>query len=190
MRSDIAFAPLDTVEGQRALWFTLRDLLGMPPVRGGAEIFPDEGLDHILNKVPKAGTAIQTTYYLGLFTTGTATTTPAGGGAGTRTDSLATAGTASEPGAGGYARVAIANTSWGALATSGNGRRTTTSTAITVGPSSGSWGTINGFFLGNQLATGAGSVAIFFANFDDASAVNVNAAGFSLSITPYFQIDQ
>jgi hypothetical protein len=157
-----------------------RDIFGIAPMAGGAEIFPDEGLDHILNKVPRATTAIQTTYYLGLFTGSTATTVPARG------ETLAAPSAAvGEPSGGAYARAAVANTDWGAIATSGAGRRTT-SAQKSFAASTGAWGTINGFFLASALT---GGVAIFFANFDDLTAINVNAAGFTVQVTPFFHID-
>jgi hypothetical protein len=146
-----------------------------------AEVFPDQGLDHILEKVPRATVAIQTTYYLGLFTTESATTVPA------RTTNLASAGVG-EPSGGAYARVAVANSDWGAIATNGSGRRTTAAQK-SFAENTGSWGSINGFFLANQLAVGAGSVAIFYANFDDGQAVPATVAGYTIRITPYFQID-
>jgi hypothetical protein len=126
-------------EGQSFLREVVADLvgfeaLGIPPLAGGAEIFPDEGLDHVLNKVPRATAAIQTTYYLGLFTGSTATTVPA------RTDTLAAApASVAEPSGGAYARVAVANTDWGAIATNGVGRRTT-SAQKSFPPSTGAWG--------------------------------------------------
>jgi hypothetical protein len=171
----------DTPEGaellKRVFWEAIK---GVVPIAGGAEIFPDEGLDHILNKVPRATTAIATTYYLGLFTGSTAATTPA------RTEVLATPTAAvTEPGSGAYARVAVANTDWGAIATSGSGRRTT-SAQKSFPTSSGSWGNVNGFFLATASSAG---VAIFFANFDDVTAINVNAAGFTVQVTPYYHID-
>jgi len=163
----------------------LRDIIlhgvyGLPRMEGGAEIFPDEGLDHILNKVPRATTAIQTTYYLGLFTGSSATTVPA------RTDALASApASVAEPSGGAYARVAVANTDWGAVATNGSGRRTT-SAQKSFPASTGSWGNVNGFFLATASTVG---VAIFYANFDDLTAVAVNAAGFTVQVTPFFHID-
>ena len=157
-------------------------LLGMPPVQGGLELFPDEGLDHILDKVPRATTAIQTTYYLGLFTSQTPSTVPA------RTVTLASqSGITEVPNAAAYARVAVANTDWGAPSTSGSGRRTT-SAQKSFAESTGSWGTVNGFFLATIATFGLG-VAVFYANFDDTTAVNVNSSGFTLRITPYFQAD-
>lgn len=160
----------------------------LPVVAGGAEIFPDEGLDHILNKVPRATTAIQTTYYLGLFSAGTdaltASTVP--GRTEANTTSVAAMG---EPNSGAYARVSVANTDWGAIATNASGRRTT-SAQKSFPENTGSWGNINGFFLANQAATGAGSVAIFYANFDDVTAVPATVAGYTIRVTPYFHIDQ
>jgi hypothetical protein len=149
-----------------------------------AEIFVDEGLDHILNKVPRATTAIQTTYYLGLFSGSSTSTVPA------RTDALASApASVAEPSGSAYARVAVANTDWAAIATNGNGRRTTAAQKSFV-ENTGSWGTINGFFLANQAAAGAGSVAIFYANFDDASSIPATVAGYTVRVTAYMQIDQ
>lgn len=170
-----------TPEGQRAIWRALANIKGIPPMAGGAEIFPDEGLDHILNKVPRATTAIQTTYHLGLFTTATSSTTPA------RTETLASAGVG-EPTTGAYARVSTANTDWGAIATSGSGRRTT-SAQKSFPENTASWGNINGFLLANQAAAGAGSIAIFYANFDDGQAVPATVAGYTIRVTPYFHID-
>lgn len=173
-----------TFEGRHLLNRLFLGIMGIPPIEGGAEIFPDEGLDHILNKVPRATTAIQTTYYLGLFTGSTAATVPA------RTETLAAPTAAvAEPSGGAYARVAVTNTDWAAIATNATGRRTT-SAQKSFASSTGSWGNINGFFLANQLAAGAGSVAIFYANFDDVTAVGVNAAGFTVQVTPFFHLDQ
>jgi hypothetical protein len=161
---------------------------GRPVIAGGAEIFPDEGLDHVLNKVPRATTAIQTTYYLGLFAAGTdaltASTVP--GRTEVNSTSVAAMG---EPSAGAYARVAVVNTDWGAIATNASGRRTT-SAQKSFPENTGSWGNVNGFFLAQQLATGAGSVAIFYANFDDTTAVPATVAGYTIRVTPYFHIDQ
>lgn len=147
-----------------------------------AELYPDEGLDHILNKVPLAGTAIQTTYFLGLFTSQTATTVPA------RTVTLSSqSGVTEVANSGAYARVAVANSDWGAVATSGSGRRTTAAQK-SFAESTGAWGTVNGFFLAT-VTTQAAGVAVFYANFDDGQAVNVNSAGYTLRITPYMQYD-
>lgn len=171
----------DDPEHQKRLQdIILHGIYGLPRVAGGAEIFPDEGLDHMLSKVPRATAAIQTTYYLGLFTGSTAATVPARG------ETLAAPSAAvAEPSGGAYARVAVANTDWGAIATSGTGRRTT-SAQKSFPASTGSWGSINGFFLATASSLG---VAIFFANFDDVTAVNVNAAGFTVQLTPFFHID-
>jgi hypothetical protein len=160
----------------------LAALMGLPPIQGGLELFPDEGLDHMLAKVPMATTAIQTTYHLGLFTSQTPTTVPA------RTVTLASqTGITEVANSGAYARAAVANTDWGAIATSGSGRRTT-SAQKSFAESTGSWGAVNGFFLATT-GTHAAGVAVFYANFDDGQAVNVNSAGYTLRVTPYFQAD-
>ena len=173
---------LDTTDGAAAFRrFFAQGVLGIPPLEGGAETFTDEGLDHMLARVPMATTAILTTYYLGLFTTQTAATVPP------RTTLLSAAGVG-EPVGAGYARVAMANTDWGAPATNGSGRRTTGAQKSTA-ESTGAWGTINGFHQSNQLAAGAGSIALYYANFDDTTAVPATVAGYTVRITPYFQID-
>lgn len=157
-------------------------LVGMHPIMGGAELFPDEGLDHVLNKVPIAGVAIQTSYGLGLFTSQTATTVPA------RTVTLASqSGVTEVASAGAYARVSIANSDWGAIGTNASGRKTT-SAQKTFPDSTGSWGTVNGFFVATNTTQGAG-VALYYANFDDGQAINVNAAGYTVRVTPYVQYD-
>lgn len=147
-----------------------------------AEIFPDEGLDHILDKVPRAQTAIQTTYHIGLFTSATNSTVPARGAVlGTQT------GVTEVANSGAYARVAIANSDWGAIATSGSGRRTTSSQK-SFAESTGSWGTVNGFFIATNGTVGGG-VALAYANFDGDTAAVVNAAGITVRVTPFIHYD-
>lgn len=147
-----------------------------------AEIFPDEGLDHVLDKVPRAQTAIQTTYHIGLFTSQTNSTVPA------RTVTLASqTGVTEVANSGAYARVSIANSDWGAIATSGSGRRTTSSQK-SFAESTGSWGTVNGFFIATN-GTHAAGVALCYANFDGDTAAVVNAAGITVRVTPYIHYD-
>lgn len=187
----VPIATPDTPEGRRLIDKFLLDLAGIHTVRGGAEIFPDEGLDHLLGKVPLASTAIQTTYHLGLFTAQTDTTVPP------RTTVLNGAGVADNGGAvdepatsgapAGYARVAIANSDWGSPATQGSGRRVT-SAQKSFPVSTGAWGTVNGFFIASASGYGAG-VALCYANFDDGEAIEVNAAGFTVRVTPFIQYD-
>jgi hypothetical protein len=177
------FITPESDEGRALIDRFLLDTAGIPRVAGGAEIFPDEGLDHILNKVPRATTAIQTTYYLGLFTSQTASTVPG------RTQLLVDepTGVSEVANSAAYARVAVANTDWGAPATNGSGRRTT-SAQKSFPESTGSWGSVNGFFIAD-VSTHSAGVALLYANFDDTSAVNVNAAGFTVRVTPYIQYD-
>lgn len=85
-----------------------------------AEIFVDEGLDHALGVLFDAATQ-DTTFFVGLFTSQTATTVPArtavlGASPTGITEMTASSGT--------YARQAISAGAWGAPATNGNGRRT------------------------------------------------------------------
>jgi hypothetical protein len=149
-----------------------------------AEIFPNEGLDLVLGIVPKGGTTVANTY-MGLFTSQTASTVPSA-------DAVGPNGTGTSPSvevanANAYARQTIAAASWGANSTSGSGRRTTAG-QVSFPASTGSWGTVNGFFLANSATFGAGA-AYYYANFSDTTAVNINAAGYTLQVTPYWHLD-
>lgn len=145
-----------------------------------AEIFPDEGLDHILAIFPSNG-AGDATLYIGLFTSQTASTVPA------RTaQNVGPVGWTEATGTD-YARQSIAAASWGLLATNGNGRRLTAAqvTFPTVG--AGGWGTVNGFFIASTVDQSSG-VIIYFANFDDGNAKAL-VAGAVEKVTPSIQFD-
>lgn len=149
-----------------------------------AEIFPSEGIDAILAIVPKGGTTVANTY-MGLFTSQSASTVPSA-------DSVLATGTgtaapAEVPNANAYARQTIAAASWGANATNGSGRRTTAG-QVSFAQSTGSWGTVNGFFLASSATIGAG-IAYYYANFSDATSVAVNASGYTLQVTPFWHLD-
>lgn len=138
-----------------------------------AEIWPSAGLDLVLAIFPKNGTNVANTY-LGLFTTFTATTV------GTRTQGANTDYT--EPSGNNYSRQTIAAGSWGALADySTNQGRQTTASQVTFPTASGSWGTVNGFFLCN--ATSGAATVYFAANFDDNTAVAIGASDI-IRVTP------
>jgi hypothetical protein len=147
-----------------------------------AEIFVDEGLDKILGIFPKNGTNVAT-LYLGLFTSQTASTVPAR----TATGGAVPSGWTEASGTS-YARQSIAAGSWGAASTNGSGRKISASqvTMPTVG--AGAWGTINGFFLATNSASGAGDVIIYFSNFDDTTAI-VTAQNDVIKVTPSMQFD-
>lgn len=158
----------------------------LPPMAGGAETFSDEGLTRILNIYPRATVSPDTTLYLFLFTSQTASTVPAQ----TFTMGASPTGVTEETSAGAYARAAVASTAWGAPATSGSGDRTTTSSAISFATSSGAYGAVvNGFGLTTASAAGAGDTGIGAANFSDTTAITVNAAGFTIRITPFWHYD-
>lgn len=153
-----------------------------PRIGGSAEIAPDEGLDLLLGQQPLNSQAIVAPTFLGLFTSQSATTVPA------RTAVMATqTGVTEVPNAAAYARVSTANTDWAAIATNGAGRRTT-SAQKSFPESTASWGTVMGFFDAT-IATVLLGKAFFYANFDDAQSVGVNASGYTLRITPYWQLD-
>ena len=145
-----------------------------------AEIFPDEGLDAIMGIFPKNGANLGS-LYIGLFTSNTAVTVPARGATNVGpTGWTEAAGTA-------YARQSIAAASWSGPSTNGNGRKITAGqvTMPTVG--AGGWGTVNGFFIASTVNQASG-VIIYFTNFDDATAVTLNA-GDVIKITPSMQFD-
>jgi hypothetical protein len=147
-----------------------------------AEIFVDEGLDKIMSIFPKNGSNLAS-LYIGLFTSQSPTTVPARTAVGGATPSGWTeaAGVA-------YARQAIAAASWGAQVTNGNGRKSTAGqvTFPTVG--AGGWGTVNGFFIATLVSSQINDAIIYFANFDDLTAVTLNV-GDSIKITPSMQMD-
>jgi hypothetical protein len=149
-----------------------------------AEIFPNEGIDAILAIVPRGGATVANTY-MGLFTSQTSSTVPSA-------DAVLNGGTGTSPpvevsNANAYARQTIAAASWGAPSTSGSGRRTTAG-QVSFAASTGSWGTVTGFFLASSATIGAG-VAYYYANFSDGQSVAVNAAGYTLQITPFWHLD-
>lgn len=166
------------------------------------ENFTNEGLDRILDRVPRNAASLDATLYLAAITTAgtvegttalTATTVPnrltvwltdyQTGGSGRGGGGEPTIAT------GAYARVSMASTVWGAGATNGNGRRST-ATQQSFAQSSAAWSnqTVVGFGIVTASTAGAG-VAYSYANFDDSTSVAINAAGIVLQITPYWQLD-
>lgn len=157
-----------------------------------AENFSDEGLDRILSFAPRATGTLDTTLYLAALTTAgsgplSGTVVPA------RTTVWASAYSSAggEPtiGTGAYARKSMANTEWGAAATNGSGRRSVANQQ-SMAASTAAWSatSVIGFAVVTASAAGSG-VAYYYANFDDASTVSVNAAGITLQITPAWQHD-
>jgi len=149
-----------------------------------AEIFPDEGLDYLLGIVFKAGT-VDTTLFMGLFTSQTATTAPSRTAVGGASPSGWTEMTASS---GSYARIAVATGDWGAPATNGNGRRIALSAAKTF-TGFVSAAAANGFFLATNSASGAGDTLIYFSNFDSGVARSLASVSDQLDITARAQFD-
>lgn len=140
-----------------------------------AEIFPDEGLDIILEIFPRGGTNLTTTY-LALTTSFTASTV---GTAGQVANDYA------EPNFGAYARQAIVSGSWGSLAAGTGGRKTTAAQVTFPTATSNSSSATNGFWLANQLSA-SGDKVIYAANFDDTTAVTVNSSDI-IKVTPTLQ---
>lgn len=146
-----------------------------------AEIFPDEGLDYCLGVVFDA-LAQDTTFFVGLFTSQTASTVPAR----TATGGAVPAGW-TEASFTNYARQAISAGAWGAPSTNGNGRKIT-GPQVTFPTVGASGDTVNGFFIATNSASGAGDTIIYFANFDSGIA-RVLVTGDIEKVTPSAQFD-
>ena len=140
-----------------------------------AETFTDEGLDLVLDIFPRGGTNLTTTY-LALFTAFTATTVGA---------TTSTANDYTEPDFGAYARQSVAAADWGAIAAGTGGRKTTAAQKTFPTATSNASATVKGFWLANQLSA-TGDKAIFAANFDDTTAVQINTNDI-IKVTPTYQ---
>lgn len=145
-----------------------------------AEIFVDEGLDHILSIWPVDG-ANDVTLYVGFFTSQTPTTVP------TRAaQNVGPVGWTEAAGVN-YARQPITDFTWGAPFTSGSGRRVTAPQVTFPVVGAGGWGVVNGFFLSTAIDQASG-VIVFFANFDDLTAKPMNV-GSQERVTASLQFD-
>lgn len=143
-----------------------------------AEIYPDEGLDLILNTYFKNGTP-PANLYVGLFTSQSASTVPARTATGGASPSGWTEMTASS---GTYARQAISAVSWGSPATDGSGRALTGPQVSFTGMVSAA--NANGFFVATASASGAGDKVLFFANFNSGVSRQLAATSDILQVTP------
>ena len=166
-----------------------------------AYLFPNEGLNYLLNITPRNINTAPATTYLGLFTTSWATIT------GTYTSNVtlnATAGGSAnfvqEASFAGYGRQAIPSTSWGAgtgtsFTVSGtvSGQATTTNSGY-VFTASGS-ATVYGIFVATTSPSGVtssgtganGAPTVFwYAPFSDLNSVTL-ASGDTLTVTPTWQ---
>lgn len=152
-----------------------------------AAIVTDEGLDYIINAILRGGT-VDTTLFVGLFTSQTATTVPARTATGGAVPSGWAEMTASS---GTYTRQAIASGvggDWGAPATNGSGRRSTLSAAEQFTGFVGA-AAANGFFIATNSASGAGDVILLFANFDSLVDRTFATIADILNLTPRFQVN-
>jgi len=149
-----------------------------------AEIIPDEGLDYKLGVLYKGGT-VDTTLYLGLFTSQTATTVPARTATGGASPTGWTEMTASS---GSYARIALATGDWGAPSTNGSGRKIALTAAKTF-TGFVSAAAANGYFIATNAASGAGDTILAFANFDSGTARSLATVSDQLQVTPSMQLD-
>jgi hypothetical protein len=147
-----------------------------------AEIFTDEGIDHIHGVWPKNGSN-DATLYIGLFTGLTGSTVPARGATG----GAAPAGWTEVTGVN-YARQSIAAGSWGAPATNGNGRKITAGQVTFPTAGAGGWDEADGFFIATHNQSEAGDAIIYFANFDDLTPSTLNENDV-IKVTPSMQFD-
>lgn len=151
-----------------------------------AETFSNEGLDLILAIFPRGGTNLTTTY-LGLWTgPGSASTVT-----GMQTSVLSTYTSVTEVtlGTWGYARQSIAAASWGAPAAgsgAASGGRQSTAGQVSFPAATAAYATpINGFLLADAAAHGS-EKGIFYANFDDTTAIASLALGDIVKVTPTY----
>jgi len=147
-----------------------------------AEVIPNEGLDLILGIFPRGGTNVTTTYLL-LCTGATASTVPA------QTAVLGTYTGVAEAGYTSYARVSIAAASWAAQAAgSGNaaGGRQTAAAQVSFAAAGASYATAINFFGLCDISGHGSEKGIFYANFDDVTAVATMAIGDVIKVTPTF----
>lgn len=151
-----------------------------------AALIPTEGLNYWLPIMFKQGTP-PANLYLGLFTGASASTTPAANAV------LGTSTGVTEVAYTGYARQAITPANWGTLtdvtADSISGRGYVASQiSLPAAGATYSGPAINGFFIANQLAAGAGSIAVLYSNFDDGTGIASLALGDIIKVTPRYTL--
>lgn len=146
-----------------------------------ASIITDEGLDFLIGVALKGQTQ-DTSLWLGLFASQTATTVPGRTATGGASPSGWTEVTGTS-----YARVEITSAEWGANSTSGNGRLTAAAQQ-SFAAAGGPWAAANGFFIATHQSSQAGDVVIMFSNFADGQA-NTLLSGDVQQVTPSFRLD-
>ena len=138
-----------------------------------AEIFPDEGLDHIFGVWPKNDAAIPASYKLKCFSNFTASTVMLeANGTADVTESAWT----------NYSAQSIGSADWGAVADGTSGRKIT-APQQNMGTCGVTGGTVNGFYI----TTSDDATVLCMANFDDTTAV-VMAENDILKITPALEL--
>ena len=122
-----------------------------------AEIFPDVGIDYIMQYWPKGGGAAEQ-LKLRLFSSHTATTViTSGQGTANITESAWT----------NYVPVTLGTATWGAQAAGSPNGRKTTYPQVTMGTCGAASGTINGAYITDN----GGGTVVCMMNFDDLTAV-------------------
>jgi len=164
-------------------------------------LFPQEGLNYLLNAIPK-GSIVPSTLYVGLFTTPWSTVEGYG-----YTNIAVTLNSGTYPvtevsgtSGGGYTRQAVTSGNWGAPtagttvigANTINVQQSTYNSALTFTCTSGTWTNVYGIFVAtsgqlNSVSNGTSMTVLWYAPFSDQNAVTL-ASGDSLAITPTWQI--
>lgn len=149
-----------------------------------ADRVPTEGLDYIVNVLLKNGGS-PANLYLFLFKGGSASTVPgAAATIGTMGGGFSEINTTDYPG---YARVAVAVADWGAIGDqtiwTATYRGAAASQKSFAAATSAGASAINGFGLASASTAG---VAIYYSNFDDATAIPILALGDIVRVTPRF----
>ncbi len=151
-----------------------------------SDIFPDEGLDYLLNLMRKNVTAVPDSFYLFLWGgTGSGTGCPPS------TAILSSQTSVTESTYSGYTRVAHTASAWaapgaGTVWTVSVRRMTGTQQSFPACTGTGAYSSaINGFGIATGSATGATSgPAVFYSNFDDTTPISSLNVGDVVKVTP------
>jgi len=164
--------------------------------------FPQEGLNYLLNAIPRGTQAVPSTLYLGL----TATTWSTISGYAVAGDVPLTLNGGTYPvleasGLSGYSRLTLSGAGWQAPATNTITIGTSTNvpvqyttysgvTPLTYTNTGATYTTINGIFVTisgqTGLSSASGSTVLWYAPFSDLSTVTL-ASGDTLTVTPTWQ---
>ena len=146
------------------------------------ELFPNEGLDQLLNIAIRGTVSQQANWYVGLWyaTPASPTAVPI-----TKSQTMANVLEIQTPGSNGYTRQAISASSFGVPGDTANGR-STVGPQVTFTATGGNWGRADGFFISDQSS---GGKIIAISCFSDQTSVTVNQNDV-LKVTPTIEFQQ